>query len=410
MLLKAGRNSSYRRRWQWLLRTSRQYWRETILALLLLWLFARLNEQKHPFSSQPHAVTSSDISFQATNQPKPAQDATHHGFLPVKQARAFCQKQNWQPYPVRSTRRKIYDLFMLNDELDWLEIRLNTLSSTVDYFVVVESPFTFTGLPKPLTLKENWARFEKFHKQIIYHEVDKIPFGASRTWDYEDHQRNAMYLQVIPGLQGEQQANFGDVVLVSDVDEILRPATLALLRNCEFQTRLTLRSQFYYYGFQWLHRGPQWELAKATIYRGDNTILPADLRNGEGGNWITAWWDKAELWNAGWHCSTCFETVDEVLTKMNSFSHTSLNQEEFRNRTRIIDRVRNGLDLWDREGQVYDRIDDNKDVPEYLKSDSERFKYLLDRDGPNAGFRDGAFNKLVRLVEAGKRQHRHGHG
>jgi len=198
-----------------------------------------------------------------------------------------------------------------------------------------------------------------------------------------------MYLQVLPGLEGEKKPNIGDVLLVSDIDEIVRRATLVLLRNCEFQTRLTLRSQFYYYGFQWLHRGPQWAKPKATIYQGQNTILPADLRNGEGGNRIKAWWDKADLWNAGWHCSTCFETVDEVLLKMDSFSHMLLNKEEFRNRTRIVERIRQGLDLWDREGEIYDRVEDNKDVPEFLKSDRERFQYLLNRDGPNAGFKDG---------------------
>jgi beta-1,4-mannosyl-glycoprotein beta-1,4-N-acetylglucosaminyltransferase len=385
MLLRVA-GTSYRRRRQWLLKTCQQYWREIALSIGLLWLVALFNEQKHPFTPQAHAVTSAEISFETTHYPDPSKD---HGFLPIKQARAFCQQQNWQPYPLRSTRRKIYDLFMLNDELDWLEIRLNTLSSTVDYFVIVESPITFTGHSKPLTLKDNWARFEKFHKQIIYHELEHPPSDARRTWDLEDHQRNAMYLQVVPRLEGEQKANIGDVLLVSDVDEIARPATLALLRNCAFQTRLTLRSQFYYYGFQWLHRGPQWAHGQATIYKGDGTILPADLRNGEGGNIIKTWWDKVDLWNAGWHCSTCFESIDEVLTKMDSFSHIALNQEQFRDRKRIVDKIRQGLDLWDREGEIYDRIEGNEDIPGFLKSDKERFKYLLDRDGPNAGFKDG---------------------
>ncbi|TVY89452.1 Beta-1,4-mannosyl-glycoprotein 4-beta-N-acetylglucosaminyltransferase [Lachnellula willkommii] len=388
MLLRL--DTRYRRRWQWLLKTSRHYWRAITLTIAFLWLLALFNEQKHPFTSQPHAVTSAEIAFETTLHPNPSRDTQHHGFLPLEQAHAFCHQQNWQPYPLRTRRRKIYDLFMLNDELDWLEIRLNTLSSTVDYFVIVESPLTFTGHSKPLTLKDNWARFEKFHKQMIYKELQNPPPNPQRTWDLEDHQRNAMFLQVVPDLQGEQQANIGDVLLVSDVDEIVRPATLALLRNCAFQPRLTLRSQFYYYGFQWLHRGPQWAHGQATIYKGERTILPADLRNGEGGNIVKTWWDKADLWNAGWHCSTCFETIDEVLNKMNSFSHISLNQEQFRDRRRISDRVRQGLDLWDREGEIYDRIEGNEDVPDFLKTDREKFHYLLDRDGPSAGFKDKA--------------------
>jgi beta-1,4-mannosyl-glycoprotein beta-1,4-N-acetylglucosaminyltransferase len=77
-----------------------------------------------------------------------------------------------------------------------------------------------------------------------------------------------------------------------------------------------------------------------------------------------------------------------MLTKMRSFSHMKLNKEEFRDPKRIVDRVRKGLDLWDREGETYERISGNEDIPEILKSESERFKYLLDREGSNAGFTD----------------------
>jgi beta-1,4-mannosyl-glycoprotein beta-1,4-N-acetylglucosaminyltransferase len=71
-----------------------------------------------------------------------------------------------------------------------------------------------------------------------------------------------MFLQVIPGLKGEKAAQMGDVILVSDVDEIVRPAALQILRNCDFPLRLTLRSQFYYYGFQFLHQ----ELGTSSSY------------------------------------------------------------------------------------------------------------------------------------------------
>jgi hypothetical protein len=47
-----------------------------------------------------------------------------------------------------------------------------------------------------------------------------------------------------------------------------------------------------------------------------------------------------------------------------------------------------GLDLWDTKGENYDRNSGNEDIPEILKSEKERFKYLLDREGSNAGFTD----------------------
>ena len=43
---------------------------------------------------------------------------------------------------------KIYDCFIFNNETDLLDIRLNILNDYVDYFVIVESLETFTGLKK----------------------------------------------------------------------------------------------------------------------------------------------------------------------------------------------------------------------------------------------------------------------
>lgn len=212
---------------------------------------------------------------------------------------------------------------------------------------------------------------------------------AKRAWDMEDFQRNAMFGQVIPRLEGAQKARMGDVIVVADVDEIPRPAALLVLRNCDIPRRVTLRSLFYYYGFQWRHRGEDWAHPQATTYQGpSNTVLPADLRNGEGGNRLMAWWEKADLWNASIHCSVCFATVEDLLNKMASGSHTGMNQEPYRERVRIVDRIRNGLDLWYRPDEVYERIENNSDIPEILQRERERFKYLLDRDGPNAGFTD----------------------
>jgi len=180
------------------------------------------------------------------------------------------------------------------------------------------------------------------------------------------------------------------VVIVADADEVVRPAALLVLRNCDIPRRVTLRSQFYYYGFQWKHKGEEWAHPQATTYQGDKTIQPADLRNGEGGTPWGAWWEKVDLWNAGWHCSCCFKTVEEMLNKMASFSHTGLNQEVYRDKARIVDRVRKGEDLWDRPSEVYDRIDGNWDLPEPLTraTEKDRFGHMLDRDGPNAGFTD----------------------
>ena len=45
-------------------------------------------------------------------------------------------------------KNKIYDCFMFNNENDLLEIRLNILNNYVDYFVIIESSETHSGLKK----------------------------------------------------------------------------------------------------------------------------------------------------------------------------------------------------------------------------------------------------------------------
>ncbi|KAH8884542.1 glycosyltransferase family 17 protein [Thozetella sp. PMI_491] len=332
------------------------------------------------FDRTVHKVAGSDLVLK-TSESLPS----------ARTGRELCRAKGWRPFKTGSsaTHRKVYDLIMINTELDWLEIRLNTLYDYVDYFIIVESGTTFTGLSKPLLIKESLGKFAAFKDKLIYHELQYPPgFSAPRPWDREDLQRDATYTQVFPRLTGDQEPAWGDVLIVADVDEIPRPETITLLRLCDFPRRLTLRSRFYYYSFQFLHQGKEWDHPQATFYEGSRTIKPSNLRIGDGGIQPIIYWDKADLWNAGWHCSSCFRTMEELLTKMKSFSHTWMNGPEYQEKSRIAEHVRNGKDLWDRERDLFDRIDNNTDVPLFLQQQPENFGYMLDRDGPSAGFSD----------------------
>lgn len=313
---------------------------------------------------------------------------------------SICRKHNFKPYVSADAReRKIYDLFLFSHELDWLEIRLNTLSPNVDYFVIVEAPTTFTGMVKPLYLKDNWSNFTMFHDKIIHSVViDPGPSIGLDTWTHEDFFRNALFTSTFPSLLStEKEAREGDVLLVSDVDEIPKPHTLEVLRECEIPDRLTLRSNFYYYSFQWLHTGEQWPHPQATVYHGlTNTLTPNHLRNGIGGStsrsWpasmIQRWRQKADMWDAAWHCSSCFSTLDQMRAKMDSFSHTPWNTPENRDEATMMQRVRTGQDLFGRKSERYRRVNSNNDAPQYVLEHKDRFEYLVNRDGENAGFSD----------------------
>ncbi|EPS44131.1 hypothetical protein H072_1884 [Dactylellina haptotyla CBS 200.50] len=298
-------------------------------------------------------------------------------FLPVEDALKFCKNRRWDIWERRSKPRKVYDLVLINTEVDWLEVRLGQMYNQVDYFVILEANLTFQDTSKPLFVQENWSRFEKYHSKMIRHtlNMEGVKFGG--TWDREKFSRNAMYDQVVPHLEGQQAVSTGDVILVSDVDEIPRPATLTALRNCVFPKKLALHSDMYYYGFQWRKRG-DWGSPHATYYDGNHTVLPADLRSGA----------DSHLFGAAWHCSYCFSTIDEFVKKLNSFSHTEYNRENYKDTQQILEHVRYGIDLYNRDGEKFDRVEDNFDIPEFLKENKERYLFMFDRDPEDANFID----------------------
>ncbi|GKT82318.1 glycosyl transferase family 17 protein [Colletotrichum tofieldiae] len=311
-------------------------------------------------------------------------DTSHDGmsgsevFLPDKAAE-YCSHYRLEPADSNMVqKRKIYDLLLINTEVEMLEVRIGQMAPYVDYFVILESDKTFTDHPKPLYIRDNWELFKPWHKKMILRTMDLEKLKEGSTWDREHTSRNAMYEQVIPSLVDEQAASIDDILIVSDVDEIPKPEILRALRNCNVPVRNTIHSSFYYYSYQW--RMPiDWPHPQATLYRGADTILPSDLRGNAGGH---------EFDYAGWHCSYCFSTVEEMAEKINSFSHSEFNRDEFKDINHIINVTRNGLDIFKRADTVFRRFERNFDVPDYIKQHSNKFRYLIDRDPPNGNFKD----------------------
>lgn len=303
--------------------------------------------------------------------------------LSLDEAKQFCDFRRFKPWPNRKKNRKVFDLILVNRELEWLEIRLGQMYSHVDYFVIVESDKSFTDKPKTLYVKENWDRFAAYHDKMIRHTltVDGMEFGS--TWEREGYSRNAMVNQVLPFLEGEKKVELGDVLIIADVDEIPRPDTLVALRNCEIPDAITLRSRMYYYSFQWQGRiEGEWPHPQAMLWKGKDTMPADDLRGGYG--------DQPSMFNAAWHCSYCFPTLADLINKVTSFSHTEFNKPEFRDPVKILNRVRSGLDFFDRGDSIFDRVEDNPDVPGYLKKNAKTYAFALNRDPPNGNFQDEA--------------------
>jgi beta-1,4-mannosyl-glycoprotein beta-1,4-N-acetylglucosaminyltransferase len=114
---------------------------------------------------------------------------------------------------MRKIKRLLYDCFTFFNELDLLEIRLNTLNDVVDKFVLVEATRTQNNEKKPLYYNLNKDRYKKFAKKIIHIIVDKYPKKINQ-WTIENWQRN----QIAKGLA---RCKDDDIIMISDLDEIV---------------------------------------------------------------------------------------------------------------------------------------------------------------------------------------------
>lgn len=123
---------------------------------------------------------------------------------------------------------KIYDCFTFFNEFELLELRLESLWDLVDYFVIVEANKTHANEPKPFNFFERQKDFKKYFKKIRYVMDDsEVPYTGVGDWSIENNQRNNI-------IQGLQDAEPDDLIMISDVDEIPNPNTLKILFDSRF--------------------------------------------------------------------------------------------------------------------------------------------------------------------------------
>ncbi|OEH79701.1 auxin-responsive protein [Cyclospora cayetanensis] len=183
----------------------------------------------------------------------------HNNYVPAEE---YCRRAREVHYGFftgepRSKPIKIVDAVILGYDLDLLEIRWHELYHSVDYFVVAEAHHHTLGVfQKPLFFDRNKDRYAAFSDKII-HLVQ--PFEASlpvaqrcsrrllgdedKCWEYEMFQRDSMLhmlAQINAGVNNYGNAHIApgfledtDLVLVSDVDEIVMGDRLRHLKYCE---------------------------------------------------------------------------------------------------------------------------------------------------------------------------------
>jgi hypothetical protein len=271
---------------------------------------------------------------------------------------------------------KIYDCFTFYNEHELLELRLRELYAHVDHFVIVESNQTFTNRPKPWNF--DIAQYPEYADKIIYVQVEDMPNSAN-AWDNEHHQRDAI-------LRGLDDAKDNDVIIVSDVDEVLRPAAVDYLRTSE-QTIFALRMPLYNFKFNYMRENPGrydvWAMAARRSVL-DNTlgkITPNSLRDlrhsfhAAPHQLVNNGCEVVE--HAGWHFSY-FGDDAYVADKIQNFSHQEANRPELIEQISVEASIANRKE-WDRSSSnFYVVVAVDNYFPRTVTANPDRYRqYIL---------------------------------
>ncbi len=264
----------------------------------------------------------------------------------------------------------MYDCFPFFNELDLLEIRLNTLNKVVDKFILVEASKTQSLVDKPFYFEENKGRYKEFLDKIIHVKVEDHP--ATGGWAMENFQRNCI-------VRGLCQANLmsNDTVAISDLDEIWNPIYAEevekLLSEHKFVS-MEMKYLVFYLNLETVDK--KWT---GTIFTKGETLIdhtPQQLRNMKD--------HVPEVEDGGWHFGyqggkemvykkylSCIEPFDKsALPSFEKFS------EEFEAR------IKDGgsfifSDNLGNDSIKLKKVNIDESYPEYLSINKNNIKHLI---------------------------------
>lgn len=249
----------------------------------------------------------------------------------------------------------IYDTFTFYNETNILKLRLNELNDVVDYFVIVESSVTYANNPKPWNLQvllETDPDIIQFKDKIRYVQVTDNPggFDNASCWARENHQRECI-------VRGLWEVREGDIIGISDLDEIPNPLVYTSYKDNDIQDTYACEQDMYYYTIETKLDQP-W---RGTVIQRYRDPLPVQVLR----NTIHT---LPVISNGGWHFSY-FNGKDMIRNKIKEFAHTELNLEQFTDTDAIERRIQERRDPFDRPHipMRYAPIEINDNLPKFVK-------------------------------------------
>lgn len=302
--------------------------------------------------------------------PKPFTVVPHYYAENVSTAQ-LCRLHGWFPLP---QPRRVFDAIIFSIELDLLEIRYRELLPVVTKFVLVESDHTFTGRSKDLYFAENRDRFKFVEDRLVYGPMP----GRNRSSGESPFNLEKEARMFTGSVVREAGIVAGDLLVMSDVDEIPSAHTLKLLQWCHgWPSPMHLQMNNYVHSLEFLLDRRSWR-ASIHIYDPLHTGYTHSRRS----DFLFA--------ESGWHCSFCFRYIKDFIFKMTSYSHADrVRSESFLNPDRIQAVICAGKDPFDMLPEEYTfrellpklgpvpKSYSFMHLPAYLLENYAKFKFLF---------------------------------
>jgi len=269
-------------------------------------------------------------------------------------------------------KRKVYDVFYFLNELDILEIRLNVLDKYVDFFVIVEGAYTFSGKPNPSCFRKNYERYARWHHKCIHFWVEdfssdldllKLAKTHPNVGDGQDYWVREFYFKEC-AKKALTELNDRDLVFVSDVDEIWNPRKLSAMGDFTKGpvNRPIQLSYYYYINYRSNEHRSGWTgtIACEHGYLKNNCLN--DLRSRS----LTP---AREISDGGWHFSYMGGATG-AQQKLLSWDHPEYNMHI----EAMISRIESGNDYAGRQIRYWK---DESALPEYLLESRGKWQHLF---------------------------------
>ncbi len=214
-----------------------------------------------------------------------------------------------------------------------------------DEIVIIEARETLSGNKKPqLYYKQNVSKFRKFKDKITVLLIEAfpprppdwepyigMPQNEKDSWFREFYQRDLAQVYLA-------QKHKHYILCCCDADEIPNPQHLHNLRErySEFDEPSFFGMEILYYNAHWKVKDADWTLPFICNDKYKKQLHA--IRIGQPNA------PKTILPSGGWHC-TFFFSIDDIVRKLESFSHRDIDSDCIKDPKYIKDCILNGKDI-----------------------------------------------------------------